>query len=133
MTRRQFLATAGLVPTAAGMYFGYEHLKGNAVKAGIIGTGDQGNYAHLSQSNPEFIQFIAFSDIRPTSVKRTWKTLQDMYGKDAKKDVTYYENYRDLLKNKDIELVVIALAAAPACPRWPSRRWRPASMCCARS
>lgn len=108
VTRRQFLATAGLVPTAAGMYFGYEHLKGNPVRAGIIGTGDQGNYAHLSQSNPEFIQFVAFCDIRPTSVKRTWKTLQDMYGKEASK-VKYYDDYKEMLNDPDIELIVIAL------------------------
>ncbi|HOW70792.1 MAG TPA: Gfo/Idh/MocA family oxidoreductase [Phycisphaerae bacterium] len=108
VTRRQFLATAGLVPTAAAMYFGYKHLEGNPVKAGIIGTGDQGNYAHLSQSNPEFIRFIAFSDIRPSSVKRTWKTLQDMYGKEANQ-VKFYEKYQELLDNPDIELVVIAL------------------------
>lgn len=108
VSRRQFLSAAAVVPTAAAMYWGYGKLKGDPVRAGIIGTGDQGNYAHLSQSNPEFIRFVAFSDIRPSSQKRTWKTLQDMYGDEAKK-VEFYEDYNQLLARKDIELIVVAL------------------------
>ncbi len=108
ITRRQLLSGAALVPTAAAMYWGYGKLNGDAVKAGIIGCGDQGNYAHLSQSNPEYIKFVAFSDIRPTSQKRTLKTLSDMYGSEAK-DVKLYEDYKELLARPDIELIVIAL------------------------
>jgi predicted dehydrogenase len=108
ITRRQFLSAAGLAPTAAAMYWGYGKLSGDPVKAGIIGTGDQGNYAHLSQSNPEYIKFVAFSDIRPTSQKRTLETLARMYGAEAK-DVRLHENYKELLARPDIELIVIAL------------------------
>jgi len=108
MTRRQFLTAAGLAPTAAAMYWGYGKLKGEPVKAGIIGTGDQGNYAHLSQSNPDYIRFVAFSDIRPSSQKRTLKTLADMYGPEAK-DVKLYVDYKEMLARPDIELIVIAL------------------------
>jgi predicted dehydrogenase len=108
ITRRQFLSAAAVAPTAAGLYWGYGQLKGDPVRAGIIGTGDQGNYAHLSQSNPEYIRFVAFSDIRPTSQKRTLKTLADMYGSEAK-EVKLYEDYRELIARPDIELVIIAL------------------------
>ncbi len=108
VTRRQFLAGAAAIPTAASLYWGYEQLKGDPVRAGIIGCGDQGNYAHLSQSNQDYIRFVAFSDIRPSSQARTWKTLHDLYGEDAK-NVKLYENYQEMLAQEDIELIVVAL------------------------
>src|SRR5204862_3448622 len=58
------------------------------------------------------------SDIRPYNQERIFKGedppsprkgFNRHYGNDAKKNITLYENYKDLLANKDIEAVVIAL------------------------
>lgn len=107
VTRRQFLAGAAAIPTAASLYWGYEQLKGDPVRAGIIGCGDQANNAHLSQSNPDYIKFVGFSEIRPSQQKRTWDTLHSMYGAEAE-HVKLYENYQEMLAQDDIELIVVA-------------------------
>ena len=50
------------------------------MKTALIGTGDQGCYAHISQSNPEYIDFVAFSDIRPSSQQRARDAFKTLYG-----------------------------------------------------
>ncbi|HEY0982512.1 MAG TPA: gfo/Idh/MocA family oxidoreductase, partial [Schlesneria sp.] len=43
-TRRSFLVgAAAAVPTLGAAYFGYEALKGDPIKVGFIGTGDEGS------------------------------------------------------------------------------------------
>ncbi len=109
VTRRQVLSGALVAPTAAGMYFGYEHLEGKPVKAAIIGTGDQGCQAHIGQSNPEFIEFVAYSDIRPTNIARARQLFRDKYGAKGE-DVRHYYDYKEMIdKETDVELIVIAL------------------------
>src|SRR5207237_6526196 len=67
-----------------------------------------------------YLEFIAVSDIRPFNQHRIFKGEPDKpssprkgfnfhYGKDAAKKITKHENYKELLDNKDIEAVVIAL------------------------
>ncbi len=109
LTRRQMLSgvAAGGIG-AAGAYWGYDRIKeGGPVKAGLIGTGNQGCYAHISQSNPDYVKFVAFSDIRPSSQKRARRLFKEKYGAEAA-DVELYVDYRDMLEREDIELIVIA-------------------------
>jgi predicted dehydrogenase len=119
-TRRDFmkglLAAGAAVPISAMVYFGYQKLGGKPVKAGLIGAGDEGGVL-VGEHNPEFLEFIAYSDIRPYNQERIFKGeptgprkgFNKIYGNDAQKKIKLHENYHDLLANKDIEAVVIAL------------------------
>ena len=108
------------------MYFGYSPVK-DPVRVGVIGTGNEGQVL-IGAINPDYIQVTAIADIRPYNVHRAF---HGDYGGDAalhairpgliskykwasedeaKKNVKVYtEDYRDLLKDKDIEAVIIAL------------------------
>jgi len=107
VTRRQFLAGAATVPTAAGMYWGYGKIKGDPVKVAVIGTGNQGR-AHISSMNPDYLQMVAFCDIRPLNQKNARTLLADKFGR-AAKGIKFYPEYRQLLADPDIEMVIIAL------------------------
>lgn len=108
ISRRQFVTGAVAVPTAAAMYWGYGKLDGKPVRAAIIGTGDQACNAHISQSNPDYIEYVAYSEIRPSNQKRARKLFNDKYGA-AAKNIKLYEDYKQLLADKDVELVIVAL------------------------
>lgn len=108
ITRRQMIAGTAVIPTAAAMYFGYEKLQGDPVRVGIIGTGNQGCQAHIAQSNPEYVRFVAFSDIRPSSQVRARDEFNKIYGESAS-EITHHEDYRELLERDDVELVIIAV------------------------
>src|SRR5262249_53210499 len=110
-------AAGAVAPVSAAVYFGYERLHGNPVRAGLIGSGDEGGVL-VGEHNPEFLKFIAVADIRPSNQERIFKGEPDPsprkgfvrhYGNDARKDIKVYDDYRQLLENKDIEAVVIAL------------------------
>ncbi len=131
VTRRDFLKAgiaAGAVSGAGlgAMYFGYEASVSNPLRVGIIGTGDEGNVL-LGAITPSYIQVVAISDIRPYNVHRAfhgdhssenalrvrcglltkydWKT-EDQARKQVK---VYDQDYHDLLADKDVEAVIIAL------------------------
>ena len=108
MSRRDFMGGIAAGASLTGAYFGYEKLKGSPVRVGIIGTGDQGN-AHIRSSNPEFLRFVAFSDIRPSNQKRTYESFTAKYGAKEAKKVELIEDYHKLLDRDDIEMVIIAL------------------------
>ncbi len=131
VTRRDFLKAgiaAGAVSGAGlgAMYFGYEASVSNPLRVGIIGTGDEGNVL-LGAITPSYLQVVAISDIRPYNVHRAfhgdhssenalrvrcglltkydWKTEDE-----ARKHVKVYnQDYHDLLADKDVEAVIIAL------------------------
>jgi predicted dehydrogenase len=108
ITRRQVMSGAVALPSAAALYWGYGELEGKnkkPVKAGIIGTGNQGCYAHIGQSNPDYIKFVAFSEIRPSNQERAKALFRKKYGEVP----TLYEDYHEMLKQDDIELIVVAL------------------------
>jgi predicted dehydrogenase len=122
LTRRGFMksmvvAGAAIVPASAAYYFGYRSLNGNPVKAALIGGGDEGGVL-VGEHNPEFLQFVAVCDIRPTNMKRIFdgdpksplrKGFKKVYGGEAA-SIKKYTDYRQmLLDNKDIEAIVIAL------------------------
>jgi len=108
-SRRQMLTGAVAVPSMAAMYWGYGKLNGNPVKTGIIGTGNQACNAHIPQSNPDYIDIVAFSEIRPSNQKRARKLFNEKYGQAAANKIKLYEDYHDLLNDKEIELVIIVL------------------------
>jgi len=137
-TRRDFLQgtiAAGAVTSGAlgAMYFGYDPNVENPVRVGIIGTGDEGSVL-IGALNPDFVDVVAIADIRPYNVHRAfhgdqgnkgarpglmekykWKT-EDA----ARKHVDVYDgteggsnqskgDWREMLKDPDIEGVIIAL------------------------
>ncbi len=135
-SRRSFLGTT-LAATVAGagvgaMYFGYkkDSPPKDPLRVGFIGVGDEGEVLLGALHAPEtrkYIDVVAIADIRPYSVHRAFHGdhssddalgrrpgLMSIYGwktqEEAEKHVTVYKNgYMDLLKNPDIEAVVIAL------------------------
>ena len=120
VTRRDLLKAAMVAPAAGAFYFGYQHVDGNPVRAGLIGAGEQGRLL-LSESNPDFVQFIAYSDVRPSQIAAArlgdeagqprigFLRKYDMNEERFQREINFYEDYHKLLENPDIELVVIAL------------------------
>jgi predicted dehydrogenase len=122
LSRRDFmkgLFAAGAAVTAVtpAVYFGYEALKGNPVRVGLIGGGDEGGVL-IGNHNPDYTEVVAVADIRPYNKKRIFKGeappsprkgLNFFYGKDAAKNIPVYDDYKDLLKDPKVEAVIIAL------------------------
>jgi predicted dehydrogenase len=127
LTRRGFMKSmvvaggAVAVAGAAG-YFGYQKLGGKPVKAALIGGGDEGGVL-IGEHNPEFLEFVAVCDIRPSNVNRIFKgegpnTLRKgfkfHYGADCDKEgsphyIRTYDDYKKMLADeKEVEVVVIA-------------------------
>jgi predicted dehydrogenase len=129
-TRREFLQgtiAAGVVSGAGlgAMYFGYENKISDPLRVGVIGTGDEGSVL-LGAVTPSFIQVKAICDIRPYNVWRAfngdpsspeankarpglmkkydWKSEDE-----ARKNVKVYTDYKEILADKDIEAIIIAL------------------------
>ncbi|HXG09789.1 MAG TPA: Gfo/Idh/MocA family oxidoreductase [Gemmataceae bacterium] len=126
LTRRDFmkglLAAGAAVPIGAAAYYGYslDKLAGKPVKAGLIGAGDEGGVL-VGEHNPKYLEFVAYCDIRPSNQKRIFEDekarnpnslrrgFKFHYGSDCAKRIKFYEDYRKLLEDPDIEAVVIAL------------------------
>jgi predicted dehydrogenase len=122
LTRRGFMkslaAGAAVLPITAAAYFGYRSLEGRPVKAALIGGGDEGGVL-VGEHNPEYLEFIAVADIRPSNMRRIFegdpkaialrKGFKKIYGSQAN-DIRQYTDFTQMLKKeKDIEAVVIAL------------------------
>ncbi|MDP6445987.1 MAG: Gfo/Idh/MocA family oxidoreductase, partial [Pirellulaceae bacterium] len=132
-SRRDFLKSVvgGGLATGVGLgayYFGYAKVD-NPVRVGVIGTGDEGNVL-IGSITPEYLEVKSIADIRPSSIHRAFhgdwasptaaairKGLMNVYDwkteDEARKHVKVFtpENggYQELLKDPDIEAVVIAL------------------------
>lgn len=135
VTRRDFMKSvvaAGAV-SGAGLgaaYFSYGKVT-DPVRVGVIGTGDEGSVL-IGAINPEYMQVVAVSDIRPSSIHRAfhgdwgggdpyfthrirpglmqkydWKTETE-----ARKHVKVYDSnnggWTELIKDPDVEAIVIA-------------------------
>jgi predicted dehydrogenase len=126
LSRRGFLksvAIAGGATAVAGAagYFGYQKLGGKPVKAALIGGGDEGGVL-IGEHNPEFLEFVAVCDIRPSQMKRIFdgegantlrKGFKTHYGADCNKEgsahyIRKYDDHKKMLEDKEIEAVVIA-------------------------
>ena len=78
-TRRDFFknAIAAGAVSGAGLgaaYFNYGDTvggDGSPVRVGVIGTGDEGNIL-IGAINPNYVQVVAISDIRPSSIHRAF-------------------------------------------------------------
>jgi predicted dehydrogenase len=119
VTRRAFLKTAAAAPALGAFYFGYEKLKGDPVKVGFIGTGDEGSVL-LTQHPPEYMDIVAMADLRPFNRKRA--LIGDVPANDDRiglikklghkkaTSIRQYADHREMLeKDKEIEAVVIAV------------------------
>src|SRR3954468_11096811 len=124
LNRRDFLkagaaglGAAGL--SAAAVYYGYRAMPGKPVKAALIGGGDEGGVL-VGEHNPDFLQFVAVADIRPSNLRRIFegdpkapirKGFKKVYGeKVAEKQIKKYADYKQMLReNPEVEAVVIAL------------------------
>ena len=128
LTRRSFMkslaiAGAAIVPVSAAVYYGYESLHGRPVKAALIGGGDEGGVL-IGAHNPDYLEFIAVCDIRPSNMTRIFdgdpkvpqlrKGFKRIYGEKADMQIRKYTgDYMEMLrKETEIEAVVIA---APLC------------------
>src|SRR5580704_6292808 len=119
VTRRDFIkaAAAGTVGLGAA-YFGYEKLKGDRVRVGFIGTGDEGNIL-LTQHPPEYMNIVAVADLRPSNRVRAMvgdgnedrMGLIRKLGEKTASKIKVFNDHRELLadKNLGIEAVVIAV------------------------
>jgi predicted dehydrogenase len=126
LSRRGFMKAVVLgtaAPVSAAAYFGYEasRVVDRPVKAALIGAGDEGGVL-IGEHNPRYLQFVAYSDIRPSNQKRIFtgeptgprKGFNYHYGPDCADSVfgiKLFENYKDLLADTKlgIEVIVIAL------------------------
>jgi predicted dehydrogenase len=130
VSRRDFLKGVALAGVTSGaglgaMYFGYGDRVADPVRIGVIGTGDEGGVL-IGSLNPNYVDVKAICDIRPFSVHRAfhgdWSTentvvnrpgLMSVYGwkteDEARQHVAVHKDYEELLKNPDIEAVIIAL------------------------
>ena len=107
ISRRSLLPGLVAAPSAAAFYFGYERMKGDPVRAALIGTGGQGR-SHIDSLNPDYIRLVAISDIRPSNQKKARVSLEAKLGSRAR-EVELVEDYHKLLDRKDIEMVIVAL------------------------
>jgi predicted dehydrogenase len=130
VTRRDFLTgtVAAGIASGAGLgsiYFGYGKSVGSPLRVGVVGTGDEGSVL-LGAHNPEYLNVVAIADVRPYNVFRAfhgdvsspsantarpglmakykWATEDE-----ARKTVKVYGAYEELLADKNVEAVVIAL------------------------
>ncbi len=128
MHRRDFLtrSIAGGAALGAGlgaMYFGYSK-PSRPIRIAVIGTGDEGSVL-IGALNPEYVEVKAICDCRPSSIFRAfhgdWSTpntikvrpgLMKVYNwateEQARKHVKVYTDYMDVMRDPDIEGVIIA-------------------------
>ena len=130
ITRRDFLggAVAAGLATGAGLgsiYFGYGTSVGDPLRVGVLGTGDEGCVL-IGAHNPDYLNVIAIADVRPYNVFRAFhgdvstpsantarpglmKKYKWSTEDAARAQVKVYAAYEDLLADKDVEAVIIAL------------------------
>jgi predicted dehydrogenase len=112
VSRRDVLKAAAAVPALGAFYFGYKDMGGKAaVKAAIIGTGDEGCQAMIRSHNRDYLNFIGHCDIRPSQQARAVKEFSNhkQYSPEDVKKLKSYSTKKEMLEDPDVEVVVIAL------------------------
>jgi predicted dehydrogenase len=129
VSRRDLLKTvvATGVVSGAGLgaaYFAYSQ-PSNPVRVGIIGTGDEGQVL-IGGCTPEYVDVVAICDIRPYNVHRAFRgdwgsdagiaarpglVAKYKYADEhaARDHIKVYTEYKDLINDKNVEAVIIAL------------------------
>ena len=113
-SRRQFLGTsaAGLAAlmVVPGAYGCKAEKASGDIRIGFIGIGRQAIYLMNGFLQIPGVRIVAGSDVYGIKRTRFEKRVKAFYAKEGKEvDVEMYENYEDLLANKDIDAVVIAV------------------------
>jgi len=114
-SRRDFIKAAGAAGAGLGaMYFGYGYGKdfhGPAVKAAIIGTGNEGCDAMIRQHNRDYVNYIGYCDARPFNQKRAIDHFakHPQYSNEDLKTLKHYQTIREAITDPEVEMVVIAL------------------------
>src|SRR4029077_17229961 len=71
VTRRDLLKAAAAAPALGAFYFGYAKMdRPQAVRAAIIGTGNEGCDAMCRQSTRYSLNYVAYCDARPSNQAR---------------------------------------------------------------
>ncbi len=111
VTRRDMLKAAAAAPALGAFYFGYEKLGQPAVRAAIIGTGNEGCQAMIRDHNRDYLTFLGLCDIRPSQQERGLKEFaaHKQYSAEDVSKLKKYADYKEMLEDKDVEVVVIAL------------------------
>lgn len=108
VNRRDFLRAAVAAPTVGAVYFGYGKMTGAPVRAGIIGTGNEGCDAMIAQSPPDYLNYVAYHDIRPTNIARARRKFVELYGPKVGGQVKFHDTWKGMLADKNIEAIVVA-------------------------
>ncbi len=112
MTRRDLLKAAAATPALGAFYFGYKDMgQKPPVRAAIIGTGNEGCGAMIHDHNRDYLDFVGYCDIRPSQQARARKEFANhkQYGAKDAQAVKPYADTKEMLDDKDVEVVVIAL------------------------
>jgi predicted dehydrogenase len=81
------------------------------VRAAIIGTGNEGCQAMIREHNRDYLNFLAFCDIRPSQQERARKEFaaHKQYGPADAQKLKMYADHKEMLADPDVEMVIIAL------------------------
>jgi predicted dehydrogenase len=129
VSRRDLLKTVLYTGVVSGAGLGAAYFKysqpSNPVRIGIIGTGDEGQVL-IGGCTPEYVDVVAICDIRPYNVHRAFRgdwgseggianrpglvskyKFADEHA--AREHIQVYTEYKDLIEDKNVEAVIIAL------------------------
>jgi predicted dehydrogenase len=83
----------------------------SAVKAAIIGTGDEGCQAMIREHNRDYLDFIGFCDIRPSQQERAVTEFgkHKQYTPADVKKLKRYATKEEMYADPNVEMIVIAL------------------------
>ena len=109
ISRRRFITTAAVaiaLPTIVPSSIFGQNSPSKRINVGVIGWGmqgpqDTGNFAYEKDC-----RVVAACDIDKTHLKKAVDTINDFY---QNKDCAAYSDYRELLAQKDIDAVMIAV------------------------
>jgi len=117
LSRRSFIkGAAGATAGLGSIYFGYDALKGDPVRVGFIGTGDEGNVL-LTEHPPAYMDIVAIADLRPTNRQRAFTGdgnsrrtgLDQKLGRQKASKIKVYKDHKQLIADPNVEAVVIAV------------------------